>query len=153
MEIGQDFKEFIALLNKHKVQYLVVGGYAVTLYGYPRYTGDIDFWVKPNAENAAKIVAALIEFGFGSIDVEAADLDHEYAIIQLGFPPNRIDLMTSIDGLTFDECWANKEIVITEGEEVNYISLFHLRVNKTASARDKDKLDLKNLPKVSNDKP
>ena len=73
MGIGQDFKEFIELLNKHKVEYLVVGGYAVAMYGYPRYTGDIDFWVKPNSENAKKIVEALKDFGFGGYDISESD--------------------------------------------------------------------------------
>jgi hypothetical protein len=147
MEIGQDFKEFIQLLNKHEVQYIVVGGYAVSLYGYPRYTGDIDFWVKPSRENAQKVIASLIDFGFGSLDINVNDLDHEDAVIQLGYPPDRIDLLTSVTGLDFDTCWATKEIIESEGEKINYISLKHLRINKESSGRDKDLLDLKNLPK------
>ncbi|MEI6594860.1 MAG: hypothetical protein WCO28_04805 [Bacteroidota bacterium] len=146
MEIGLDFKEFIQLLNKHQIEYLVVGGYAVALYGYPRYTGDIDFWVKPNEVNAKKLVSALIDFGFGSLDVDVNDFNKEDSVVQLGFPPNRIDIITSVSGLSFDECWSKKEIIISENDEVNYISLHHLRINKKTTGRERDLLDLKNLP-------
>jgi len=147
MEIGQDFKEFIELLNKHKVDYLVVGGYAVSLYGYPRYTGDIDFWIKPNKLNASKIISALIDFGFGTLDVNIDDFNIEDNVVQLGYPPNRIDIITSVSGLSFDDCWSKREIIISENINVNYISLHHLRINKQITGRDKDLLDLKNLPK------
>lgn len=147
MEICQDFKEFIQLLNKHQVEYLIVGGYAVALYGYPRYTGDIDFWIKPNQLNAQKLVSSLIDFGFGSIDVDVNDFNKEDSVVQLGFPPNRIDIITSVSGLSFDECWNKKEIILSENDEINYISLHHLRINKETTGRDKDLLDLKNLPK------
>jgi hypothetical protein len=148
MEIGQDFKEFIELLNKHKVQYMVVGGYAVALYGFPRYTGDIDFWIKPDKLNAQHIVDALIDFGFGAVDIAVSDFETENKVIQLGIPPNRIDILTSVDGLTFEESWNQKEVIQTEGALINYISLHHLRLNKASSNREKDQLDLKNLPKA-----
>lgn len=148
MELSQDFKEFIQLLNAHNVAYLVVGGYAVAIHGFPRTTGDIDFWVKPNEENAKRMVQALIDFGFGSVDVSVADFVKEDSVVQLGFPPNRIDIMTSVSGITFDECWQNKKEVEYEGEKINFISLRHLRINKKESGRDKDNLDLKNLPET-----
>ncbi|MCX6352311.1 MAG: hypothetical protein NTX03_10670 [Bacteroidetes bacterium] len=148
MDITQDFKEFIELLNNNKVEYLVVGGYAVTLHGYPRYTGDIDFWIKNSPENAAKVVASLYQFGFGSVDIDEADFNKENSVVQLGFPPNRIDIITTVDGLQFDEAWEMKTVVISEGIPINYISLYHLRINKEKSGRDKDKLDLKNLPEI-----
>ena len=147
MEIGQDFKEFIGLLNKHKVEYLVVGGYAVSLYGFPRYTGDIDFWIKPSELNSSKIISALIDFGFGTLDVNIDDFNKEGNVVQLGYPPNRIDIITSVSGLSFDNCWSKKETILSESMEVNYISLHHLRINKQITGRDKDLLDLKNLPK------
>ena len=146
MEIGQDFKEFIELLNKHKVDYLVVGGYAVSLYGYPRYTGDIDFWIKPNKLNASKIISALIDFGFGTLDVNFDDFNIEDNVVQLGYPPNRIDIITSVSGLSFEDCWSKKETIISENVEVYYISLQHLKINKRTTGREKDLLDLKNLP-------
>lgn len=147
MEIDKDFKEFIQLLNLNKVEYLVVGGYAVTAYGYPRYTDDIDFWVCSEKENAKRIIKTLIEFGFGSADIKEEDLLKKDFIIQLGFPPNRIDILTGISGLTFDDCWKEKQEFIFEGEKIYFISLHHLRINKKESGRDKDNLDLQNLPK------
>ena len=146
MDISQDFKEFIELLNKHKVEYLVVGGYAVAMYGYPRYTGDIDFWVKPNIDNAKKIVKALEDFGFGGYDISESDFSEADKVVQLGYPPNRIDIITGVTGLSFDDCFLNKKNVEIENIPVNFISLFHLRLNKSATGRDKDKNDLNNLP-------
>lgn len=146
MDITRDFKEFINLLNDHNVQYLVVGGYAETLHGFPRYTGDIDFWVKPEKENAENLLKTLKEFGFGTLDISLTYFLKEDAVIQLGCPPNRIDIMTGVSGLSFDECWNDKKEVEAEGEKINYISLHHLRLNKKTTARDKDIIDLKNLP-------
>ena len=146
MDIGQDFKEFIELLNKHRVEYLVVGGYAVAMYGYPRYTGDIDFWVKPNINNAKKIIKALNDFGFGGYDISESDFNEVDKVVQLGYPPNRIDIITGVTGLNFDDCFLNKKSVEIENIPVNFISLFHLRLNKSATGRDKDKNDLNNLP-------
>ena len=147
MELSQDFKEFIDLLNDHNVEYLVVGGYAVNNYGYLRATGDIDFWVKPGIDNAKRIIKSLLDFGFGSFDVKEDDFTNEDRVVQLGFPPYRIYIMTSVSGLTFDECWKVKEDVVFEGQKINFISLHHPKIKKEATGRDKDKLDLKNLPK------
>ncbi len=147
MELSQDFKEFIDLLNAHKVEYLVVGGYAVNNYGYLRATGAIDFWVKPGGNNAKRIIQALLDFGFGTLDIIEDDFTNEDRVVQLGFPPYRIDIMTSVSGLDFDECWKVKQDVVFEGQEITFISLHHLKLNKEATGRDKDKLDLKNLPK------
>lgn len=146
MDIGPDFKEFIELLNKHRVEYLVVGGYAVAMYGYPRYTGDIDFWVNPTPENSKKIISALIDFGFAGLDISENDFNVEDKIVQLGFPPNRIDIITGVTGLRFDECYLTKKTVTIEGMDVFFISLFNLRLNKNSTGRDRDRIDLNNLP-------
>ncbi len=146
MELDQDFKEFIQFLNSNKVEYLVVGGYAVTAHGYPRYTGDIDFWVRPEKENAKRVLKSLFEFGFGSLDINETDLIKKDFVIQLGYPPNRIDILTGVSGLTFDECWNEKKEFVFENEKINFISLYHLKINKKESGRDRDNLDLKNLP-------
>ena len=146
MELSQDFKEFIELLNVHNVEYLIVGGYAVAIHGYPRTTGDIDFWIKPYKENAERMVKALIDFGFGSVDVSVDDFLKKDNVVQLGFPPNRIDIMTNVSGLDFAESWKEKKEINFEGEKINFISLHHLRINKKVTGRDKDNLDLKNLP-------
>lgn len=147
MDIGQDFKEFIELLNKHEVEYLVVGGYAVAMYGYPRFTGDIDFWIKPTELNSKKIISTLIEFGFEGYDISEEDFIKEDSVIQLGYPPNRIDLLTGVTGLEFDDCYYKKNRVEIAEIEVNFLSLFHLRLNKEQTGRDKDINDLNNLPK------
>ena len=146
MELSQDFKEFIQLLNAHKVEYLVVGGYAVTIHGFPRTTGDIDFWIKPYGDNSQRIVKTLIDFGFGSLDINQEDFLREDSVVQLGFPPNRIDILTGVSGLEFDECYEARKVVMYEGEKINFISLHHLKINKKQTGRDKDNLDLKNLP-------
>ena len=146
MEIGQDFKEFIQLLNKHQVEYLVVGGYAVAMYGYPRNTGDIDFWVKSSQSNTKKIISTLVDFGFGTTDIHVEDFLKADAIVQLGFPPYRIDIITGFTGLSFDECFKNKKVIEIEGLSISFISLFHLRLNKNATGGPKDLNDLNNLP-------
>ena len=146
MDIGQDFKEFIKLLNKHQVEYLVVGGYAVAMYGYPRYTGDIDFWVKPTRDNAKKIVLTLIDFGFDGLDISEEDFSQIDKVVQLGYPPNRIDIITGVTGLNFDECFMAKKILEVSETSINFISLFHLRLNKISTGRDKDRTDINNLP-------
>jgi len=103
--LNQDFKEFIQSLNDNHVRYLVIGGYAVALHGYPRYTKDIDVWIDMNPDNAAKMVRALKQFGFGSLGLKAADFLVPDQIIQLGYPPNRIDLMTTPPGVDFETCY------------------------------------------------
>ena len=100
-----DFREFVELLNKNDVLYMIVGGYAVGFHGHPRYTGDLDIWLLPTQENAIKIIKAIESFGFGSLGISEKDLSSEGLIIQLGYPPLRIDLLTSIDGVRFEECY------------------------------------------------
>jgi len=146
MELTRDFKEFIRLLNKHKVRYLLLGGYAVAAHGYPRYTGDIDIWVDPTHGKAAIVLKVLKEFGFDSLQIDAEDLTKEDLVIQLGYPPNRIDLLTGASGLAFEECWKEKEEMHITGETIYVISLRHLKINKQKTDRDKDRDDLKNLP-------
>ncbi|MBI3718067.1 MAG: hypothetical protein HY252_05680 [Sphingobacteriales bacterium] len=140
-----DFKEFAELLIKHKVKYLVVGGYAVGIHGHPRYTGDLDIWLLPEKENAAKIMAAVKDFGFGSLSITAEDFIKEENVIQLGYPPLRIDLLTSIDGVSFDECYENKKVVTVDGLAVNFIGYNDLIKNKRATGRQQDLGDIENL--------
>ena len=142
---SQDFKEFIELLNKNKVEYLVVGGYAVGFHGYPRYTGDIDVWIKADNKNAEKMVSVLNEFGFGSSNIKKENFLKLDNIIQLGNPPFRIDIIMYIDGVTFDECYENRTCTMIDQFEINFIGYNELIKNKKASGRDKDLLDLKNL--------
>jgi predicted nucleotidyltransferase len=143
--LNQDFKEFIQSLNNNGVRYLVVGGYAVALHGYPRYTKDIDIWVEPSSENAAKIIQALNDFGFGSLDLNISDFTEPDMIIQLGYPPNRIDLVLSPAGVDFETCFTSRVIAEIEGVLVNFIDLENLRINKEAAGRKQDLADLENL--------
>jgi hypothetical protein len=143
--LNQDFKEFIQLLNDNQVSYLVIGGYAVAVHGHPRYTKDIDIWIEISEENSQKIITALIEFGFGSLGLTAQDFQEPHQIIQLGYPPNRIDLITSPDGIDFQTCYASKIEVLLDDIVVKFIDLDNLKKNKLASGRLQDLADLENL--------
>lgn len=143
--LNQDFKEFIESLNANDVRYLLVGGYAVALHGHPRYTKDMDVWVEMSDENAARIVRALEQFGFSSLELKAKDFLEPDQIIQLGYPPRRIDVMTTLPGVEFTECFKGRLVVDIEGVSVNFIDLEHLKKNKRASGRYQDLADLENL--------
>jgi hypothetical protein len=145
MVLNKDFKEFLELLTNLKIKYLVVGGYAVSLHGYPRYTKDLDIWVKPAPDNADKVLDALKKFGFGSAGITTDDLNEEGKFILLGNPPNRIDLITSCDGVDFDECYKNKIEVDVYDIKINFINLENLKKNKKALNRPQDLADLDNL--------
>ncbi|MCI0494041.1 nucleotidyltransferase [candidate division KSB1 bacterium] len=145
MVLNQDFREFIQLLNEHDVKYLVVGGYAVAFHGYPRYTKDIDIWIYLDKANAEKLLKLLEDFGFGSLDLKVEDfLDPEH-VVQLGYPPNRIDLMTDLKGVEFKTCYSAKVEIEIEGIKVNFIDLENLKKNKQATGRHQDLADLENL--------
>jgi len=145
MDMNQDFKEFIELLNTNKVQYLVVGGYAVAYHGFPRYTKDLDIWVNPSVINAEKIIKALNDFGFSSLKITLTDLITPDQTIQLGYPPARIDLITSIDGVFFDQCYPDRIQIEDSGLLIDVIDLENLKKNKHASGRAQDLADLENL--------
>jgi hypothetical protein len=141
----QDFKEFIASLNANKVQYLVVGGYAVAFHGVPRYTKDLDIWINPTEENAARIISALNDFGFASLNIQIEDLIVPDQTIQFGYPPIRIDLLTSIDGVEFSDCYPLKTVVEDSDISIDVIDLENLKKNKKASGRSQDIADLEHL--------
>ena len=141
----KDFAEFVTLLEKHKVEYLVVGGYAVGFWGHIRFTGDLDIWLKPSAENAVKILSAISDFGFASLKLKKEDFTTVGNVIQLGYPPLRIDLLNDIDGVTFDECYKNKIVESFDGFTYKFISYDDLIKNKKSSGRNKDLADLDNL--------
>jgi len=141
--LNQDFKEFIELLNAAEVRYLVVGGYAVALHGYPRYTKDIDIWIERSAQNAERLLSALEQFGFLGLTV--ADFLEPDQVIQLGYPPRRIALLTSLSGVSFEPCYAARVEVALDGVTVPFISLEHLKMNKRASGRYQDLADLESL--------
>jgi predicted nucleotidyltransferase len=143
--LNQDFREFIQSLNDNHVRYLVIGGYAVAFHGHPRYTKDIDIWIDPSPTNAARMVKALDQFGFGSLGLQAADFVAPDQIVQLGYPPNRIDLLTSASGVDFKRCYRARVRVEVDGVSVNFIDLDNLKKNKTAAGRLQDLADLENL--------
>ncbi len=143
--LNQDFKEFVELLNKHKAEYLIVGGYALGIHGYPRYTGDLDVWINPTPENAQKIIDILHEFGFSSIGLTINDFIESGNVIQLGYPPFRIDILTKPDGITFDSCDQNKLIINYDGIDIAIIGIEDFKKNKKATGRIKDLDDLNHL--------
>ena len=145
MEIQADFRDLLASFNAHKVDYIIVGAYALAFYGAPRYTGDIDIYVKPDPENAQRIMAALDEFGFGSVELSAADFEVPDKVIQLGVPPIRVDMVTSITEVSWDDAFSGR----VEGKygdvPVHYIGREHFILNKRALGRKKDLADLEAL--------
>jgi hypothetical protein len=147
--LTHDFKEFAELLNSNRVEYLVVGGYALAAYGHPRYTGDLDFWVGTQPANADKVLAALQQFGFGGMDISKQDLIKPNSVIQLGYPPRRIDLLTSIDGVDFAQCYQRRLVIGVDGLDLSFIALEDFKTNKRATGRYKDLADLEALEKPS----
>ncbi|VXD15046.1 DUF6036 family nucleotidyltransferase [Planktothrix paucivesiculata] len=143
--LNQDFKEFIELLNNNNVRYLVIGGYAVAIHGHPRYTKDIDIWIEMKPDNAENLVKALDEFGFGTLNLKPEDFLEADQIIQLGYPPSRIDLLTTPDGVDFQTCYQTRIEITVNDVIVKFIDLENLRKNKLASGRNQDLADLENL--------
>jgi predicted nucleotidyltransferase len=143
--LNSDFKEFVELLNANAVEYLVVGGYALSAYGRPRYTGDIDFWVKPHADNAKKMMKTLREFGMSSLNVIEGTFSEPDQILQIGFPPRRIDILTSIDGVNFDDCYSRRLEIEYSGVMMKFIGVEDFKRNKAAANRPKDRIDIKDL--------
>ena len=145
MVLNKDFKEFIELLNANNVKYLIVGGYAVGIHGYPRYTKDLDIWILVSHENADNVIKSLKQFGFGSLGLKKEDFLKPDEFVQLGYPPNRIDIVTSCDGVEFETCYQSRKQVIVDGLAINFIDIENLKKNKKASARPQDLADLDNL--------
>lgn len=144
--LSRDFKEFVALLNAHGVKYLVVGGYAMAVHGRPRQTGDLDVWLRFDHDNALRVMAALNDFGFGKLGLSTADFEKADQVVQLGYPPFRIDLMTAVDGVDFEDAWPDRVEVQLGELRVSFIGLDALKANKRASGRPRDIDDLENLP-------
>jgi len=143
--LNQDFKEFVQSLNDNDVRYLIVGGYAVAFHGHPRYTKDLDIWVQLDRENAANLVKALAQFGFASLGLRVEDFLEPDTVVQLGYPPNRIDLIIGLEGLDFESCYAAKVTVHIDGVAMNFIDLENLKVSKRLAGRLQDLADLENL--------
>ena len=148
MLTSPDFKELLSLLEKHKVRYLVVGGYAVMKYTEPRFTKDLDLWISTDKENSKGVYAALKEFGAPLKGLAPTDFTQEGYFYQMGNSPFRLDVMMSIPGVTFDTAWANREKVQLEGLVIPFISKADLIKAKEAGGRPQDLIDAKELRKV-----
>ena len=149
MKLQKDLHAFVELLNSRRVDYVVVGGHAVAFHGHPRFTGDIDFLVRPEPANAARLIEVLEAFGFGGIGVSAADFLTPGRVVQLGRVPNRIDLLTGITGVTIDEIWAGRVAGVLDDLPVQFIGKDALLKNKSATGRTKDLADAEALRRRS----
>lgn len=144
----KEWREFIACLNSNRVEYMVAGAVALAHHGLPRYTGDLDVWIRSSPENARRTLAALKDFGFGDIGLEAADLSAAYQVIQLGFPPRRIDLLTSLSGVSFEDAWSERAQAECAGVRVAFIGAQALLRNKRATGRTQDLADAEGLARL-----
>jgi hypothetical protein len=142
MEVQEDFRDLLGLFNKHKVDYIIVGAYALGFHGTPRYTGDLDLFVKPDPVNAREVMQALNEFGFGDVGLTAADFEEEGKIVQLGFPPVRVDIMTSITGVSWEKARSGRQKGRFGDLAVYFISRDDFIANKRALGRKRDIADL-----------
>ncbi|MEO8657563.1 MAG: hypothetical protein ABI693_03795 [Bryobacteraceae bacterium] len=143
IRLPNDFKELLKLFHSHHAEYLLVGGYAVNYYGYSRSTGDMDIWVGRSPENAAKVVSALREFGFVSAQQEAFLEPNQ--MVRMGVPPLRLEILTSISGVEFSECYPRRVTIEIDDVAVSLIRFDDLKHNKLASGRLKDLADLEAL--------
>ena len=149
MEVQQDFSELLKLLNEHNVKYLIVGGYALAFHGVPRFTGDIDIYVNPELKNAEHVMNALNDFGFGQTGLTEEDFTKPDNVIQLGVPPVRIDIITSISGVTWEEAYSGAVDGNYGDIAVKYIGVNEFIKNKRKTAREKDLADIEALARVS----
>ena len=145
MEAHPDFKDLLALLNEHKVEYVIVGAYALAFHGAPRFTGDIDIYVNPTKDNANRIVSALADFGFGALGLTSEDFQKPDQVVQLGVPPVRIDLITSITGVSWDQASAGKISGSFGDVPVSFLGRAQYIANKKATGRAKDLADIEAL--------
>ena len=145
MEIQSDFRDLLESFNKHRVEYVIVGGYALAFHGAPRYTGDLDIFVDASEDNARRILNALTEFGFGSVGLSLQDFTEPNKVVQLGYPPVRIDLVTSISGVSWEEAFQYRVTGKYGDLTVFYIGRKQFVINKRAVGRKKDLADLEAL--------
>ena len=147
MEIYPDFRAFVACANARDVRFLIVGGQAVAFH--PRYTKDLDVWIERTPENARRLIQALEDFGFASLELKAQDVLEPGQVIQLGYAPVRIDLLTSVSGVRFSNCYPRRQVKKAEGTMLPFIGLDDLRTSKRASGRLQDLADVEALEEGS----
>jgi len=143
--LNNDYKDILLALSNRKAKFLLVGAYAMAVHGYPRSTMDIDLWIKPDPENVILVLQALEDFGAPSDNLTQNDLQKEELIFQIGVAPRRIDIITSVDGLKFDEALANSQTIEIEGIPIQVISITDLIKNKRSTGRNKDLVDAESL--------
>ena len=146
-QLNQDFLEFIGFLEEERVDYLIVGGYAVGMHGFPRYTGDIDFFVAISNENALKLMRVFQRFGFGDIGLSESDFLEDNFVVEIGREPRKIQVLTGIDGVTFEECSLRRVEIEYGNLLLKLIGKDDLIRNKAATGRPKDRIDLGELEK------
>ncbi len=146
--LNKHFQDFLGLLEKHHVEYVIVGGYAVGVHGFPRYTGDMDVFVGISDENAARLVDVFNEFGFETLSLKASDFLEPDTVVEVGREPMKIQVLTGIDGVTFDRCRSDRIVVNISGLQVPFIGFGSLLANKAASPRSKDRIDLEELTRL-----
>ena len=142
MDLSRDFLELLASFHETSVEALIIGGYAVAFHGAPRATGDIDLWVRPTRENAARVLEALRRFGFGGLGLSEEDFTRPDHVVQLGRPPQRVDILTAVDGATFDDAWRGRVETVLSGVPVAFLGREDLLRTKRAAGRPKDLADL-----------
>ena len=142
MKTEKDFEDLLRLFNRNKVRYCIVGAYAMAFYARPRFTKNIDILVEPGRENALRILKSLNEFGFKSFNLKAGDFDKKNRIIQLGYEPLRIDLITGIEGCSFKEVWRNRAAGSYGRQKANFIGIKELIKNKRSTNRKQDQADV-----------
>lgn len=140
--LNPDFRDMLSCLKDEAVDFIVVGAYALAAHGLPRATGDIDIWIRNSPTNAQKVLRALGKFGAPVSDLTERDFTMPDVIVQLGVEPSRIDIITGIDGVAFDEAWENKVSVAVDGLEIFILSKADMLKNKLAANRDKDQSDI-----------
>ena len=145
MRLSRDFRELLECFARHEVRFLIVGGWALAAHGHPRMTKDLDIWVWADSANADAVIEALGDFGFGDLDLSAENFLQSDMVIQLGYPPNRVDLLTSPAGVDFEACWADRLDVTMDGLDVPFIGLEGLKQNKRSSGRPQDIVDIQIL--------
>jgi hypothetical protein len=140
--VNPDFRDLLSTFNAHGVDYLVVGAHALAAHGHVRATNDLDVWVRPSSTNAPKVIEALRAFGAPLLDLAEKDLAQPGVIFQIGVPPVRVDVITVVDGVAFDEAWSERMSTAYAGVPTSVLSLRHLILNKEASGRPQDLADL-----------
>jgi hypothetical protein len=150
MATNPDFKDLFSALCAEEVDFLVVGAHAVMFHTAPRFTKDLDIWVRPEADNATRVHRALTRFGAPLADLTREDLTRKGTIFQIGMAPNRIDVLTSIDGVEFDGAWERRVPTTYGGVPIHLLSVLDLLVNKRAVGRPQDRIDVENLERLSN---